>query len=224
MPAAVSPPPGPVVGFDLDLTLVDSAGGIAATLQACGVPTTAAEVVPHVGLPLEQVIAARLAALSRPAEPRVVAALVEDYRARYPQTGIPGTRPLPGAASALEAVRALVGRVAVVSAKAPHLLEAMLVEVGLDDAVDVTGGGLFAEAKGRLLAELGAHVYVGDHPGDVVAAHTCGALAVGVATGPCTLAQLREAGADVALADLTGFGVWLGDWWARRNETGGLHR
>jgi phosphoglycolate phosphatase len=52
-------------------------------------------------------------------------------------------------------------------------------------------------------------VYVGDHVGDVRGARTARALSVTVASGPCSAAELREAGADVVLPDLTRFPEWL---------------
>jgi uncharacterized protein len=50
---------------------------------------------------------------------------------------------------------------------------------------------------------------VGDHVHDVLAAHTAGACAVAVATGPCSRRELLAAGADVVLEDLTEFPSWL---------------
>jgi phosphoglycolate phosphatase len=46
---------------------------------------------------------------------------------------------------------------------------------------------------------------VGDTPLDITAAHEAGAIAVGVATGHHTTAQLRDAGADHVLGTLTEF-------------------
>src|SRR5487761_1559207 len=48
-----------------------------------------------------------------------------------------------------------------------------------------------------------ATVVVGDTPLDIAAALAAGARAVGVATGPFTVADLRSAGADVVLPDLS---------------------
>ncbi|MDX3069894.1 HAD hydrolase-like protein, partial [Streptomyces sp. ND04-05B] len=74
---------------------------------------------------------------------------------------------------------------------------------------DVVVGDLWAEAKAAALREHGASVYVGDHTGDVRGARTAQAYAVAVATGPCDERELREAGADVVLPDLTAFPAWL---------------
>jgi phosphoglycolate phosphatase len=148
--------------------------------------------------------------------PQADAAVVSvRYRQLYPSLGIPSTVPLPGAADALLAVRALGGRVAVVSAKREPTVRAVLAHVGLDAppaGPDLVAGGRFAEHKGEWLLAEGAGVYVGDHPGDVRAAHAAGAVAVAVATGPFTGTELRAVGADVVLADLTKFPDWLSTW------------
>lgn len=55
--------------------------------------------------------------------------------------------------------------------------------------------------SGGALAD-GSCIAVGDTPRDVVAGHGAGIAVVGVATGSYTVEQLREAGADFALADV----------------------
>ncbi|MGH8868384.1 MAG: ATP-dependent sacrificial sulfur transferase LarE [Actinomycetes bacterium] len=190
----------PVVGFDLDMTLVDSAEGIAATVSRVaaemGVALDREAFLASIGLPLEQVCAEFF-----PAD--LAQAAVERYRALYPHTGIPATTVLPGALDALAAVRAYGGRVLVVSAKIGQAAYETVQAVGLD--ADEVIGDVFGAAKGHALAERGAHAYVGDHPGDVLAAQTAGIASVAVATGPSGPEALREAGADVVLDDLTGF-------------------
>ena len=51
--------------------------------------------------------------------------------------------------------------------------------------------------------------YVGDHVGDMIAAQTAGVPGIGVATGPCSTDDLREAGATYVLEDLTSFPALL---------------
>jgi phosphoglycolate phosphatase len=201
--------PGPVVGFDLDMTLVDSAAGIAATTRAAlaevGRSITGREMWPHIGIPLEQAL--EIVAPGVDAE-----AVTRRYRELYPAVGIPPITLLPGAADAIEVVHALGGRVFVVSAKVEAAVRRVLDHVGLDQppwAPDLVAGGRFGRAKGELLRTGGADVYVGDHPGDVEAARVGGAFSVAVATGPFTGAELAAAGADVVLADLTAFPAWL---------------
>jgi phosphoglycolate phosphatase len=205
----MTPDTGPVVGFDLDMTLVDSAAGISATiltaLAESGHDATPQQVWPLVGVPLETIIAT----LAPTAD---ALAVTRRYRELYPMCGVPSTTLLPGALDALAAVRAAGGRVLVVSAKAEPAVRSVLAHVGLDRFVDTVAGGRFGAEKGVLLRDLGADVYVGDHPGDVEAARVGGAVAVAVATGPHTLADLRGVGADVVLAALTAFPDWLGAW------------
>ncbi len=63
-----------------------------------------------------------------------------------------------------------------------------------------------ALARGRLVSGgtliESACISVGDTPRDVAAGHGAGIEVVGVATGNFTVDQLREAGADCALATL----------------------
>lgn len=202
-----------VVGFDLDLTLVDSTDGIAATLAeavhrcpgGAGVRIGREEVWPWIGYPLE----ATVAALAPGTDVELV---VREYRSRYAAVGVPMTRLLPGAGESFRAVRAAGGRVLVISAKAGTGVRQVLAGVGLDAPdlhPDLVVGGLFGAAKGdRLLAER-ADVYVGDHCGDVQAARVAGALSVAVRTGPQDAGTLLAAGADVVLEDLRAFPAWL---------------
>jgi uncharacterized protein len=62
-----------------------------------------------------------------------------------------------------------------------------------------------------VLTEHVATVYVGDHVHDVEGARAAGALSVSVLTGGCTEEELRAAGTDVVLQDLTEFPAWLDD-------------
>ena len=205
---------GPVVGFDLDLTLVDSTAGIGRTMRAAlsaervgdwppGEPTDDV-LLRIIGIPLE----ASIGLLAPDADVDRVAAT---YRELYPDVGVPATVLLPGVPQAVEAVRAAGGRVLVVSAKTLAAVHAVLTHVGLEP--DLVAGDLFAGQKGQLLLGEGAHAYVGDHPADMEAARVARATAVGVLTGSTDEEALRAAGADVVLPDLTAFPGWLAVWW-----------
>src|ERR671910_432750 len=194
----------PVVGFDLDLTLVDSADGIVATfvetarrLETYVDPDVVRALI---GVPLEATCEALL-------PPHLVADGVQTYRGLSPTMGVPGTPLLPGAAEAVSAGNRHGGRAVVVSAKIEPAVLAVLDHVGLD--VDDAVGSLFAEAKGLALREHGASAHVGDHPADMIGARTAGAVAVGVTTGSHDAAALERAGADVVLTDLRAFPQWL---------------
>ncbi|MFJ3825949.1 HAD family hydrolase [Streptomyces nodosus] len=192
------------VGFDLDMTLIDSRPGIRACYQALsartGTPIDADLAVTRLGPPLAEEL------VNWFPEERIDAA-AELYRAMYPGVAIAATPALPGARRAIEAVRAAGGRAIVVTAKYEPNAKLHLEHLGIEP--DAVIGDLWAEQKAQALVEHGAAVYVGDHVGDVRGARTADAYSVGVATGPCAADELRAAGADVVLADLTEFPAWL---------------
>ncbi|WP_418957720.1 HAD family hydrolase [Streptomyces tritici] len=193
----------PTVGFDLDMTLIDSRPGIKAAYEAfaaeTGVFIDADLAVSRLGPPLAQELAHWF-----PAEE--VEDRVTQYRALYPTYAIEPSGALPGARDAVAAVREAGGRAIVVTAKNEAHAKLHLVHLGIDP--DAVIGGLWAEGKAEALREYGAGVYVGDHTGDVRGARAAGALSVAVATGPCAEPELRAAGADVVLPDLTHFRAW----------------
>jgi phosphoglycolate phosphatase len=208
----------PVVGFDLDMTLVDSAEGIVATLQEAaasfGHRITPEQVWPTIGVGLEEA----LVGITPQAD---IPAVTARYRELYPQLGVPLTRLLPGAAEAIAAVRDRGGRVLVVSGKIEPAVRAVLARVGLAEAVDEVSGGLFGAGKGGRLRASGTHVYVGDHPGDIEAARVAGAASVAVSTGPYSAADLAAHGPDALLPGLAAFPDWLTGFVA---EVGGADR
>lgn len=59
-----------------------------------------------------------------------------------------------------------------------------------------------ARALGYGSSEARDVYVIGDTPADVSCAQAAGAVAIGVATGPCSIEQLREAGADYVFEDL----------------------
>ncbi|MCG5462764.1 HAD hydrolase-like protein [Micromonospora sp. MED01] len=192
--------PALTVGFDLDMTLVDSRPGIAATYRALtartGVPVDAELAVSRLGPPLRTEIAHWF-------PPEQVESAVRVYRELYPAYAITPTLLLPGAREAVEAIRARGGRVLVVTSKIGRLARLHLDHLGL--TVDELAGDLFAEQKATALREHGATHYVGDHVADMVAAAAAGVPGIAVATGPCSADELRAAGAEVVLEELTEF-------------------
>jgi phosphoglycolate phosphatase-like HAD superfamily hydrolase len=127
---------------------------------------------------------------------------------------------LPGAAQALAAVATLDGVVQTVltgSSKPGAMLK--LRAFDLDSFVDFDIGGYGSEAypkgtllrvaRGRAAEKHGvsfgetATVYVADSPRDVDAAKIGGARSLAVASGRASAAELRDAGADAVLPDLT---------------------
>ncbi|WP_346433853.1 HAD family hydrolase [Nonomuraea composti] len=195
------------VGFDLDMTLADTRAGIAAVYDELavrlGVPFDSAAIVRRLGPPLEAELANWL-----PAEE--VPAAADLYREIYPEMGVPVHTAMPGAHEAIEAVRRAGGGVIVVTGKNVRDAKGTVKTLGLD--VDEVVGSVFGPDKGSALARFGAAAYVGDHVADIQAARAGGAVSVTVATGPYTVGELRDHGADVALGDLTEFAAWFAGW------------
>jgi len=192
------------VGFDLDMTLIDSRPGIAAAYRALtaqtGVHVDAELAISRLGPPLRTEMAEWFPAAD-------VEQAVTTYRALYPDYAIGPTVPTPGAVAALAAVRRKGLRVVVVTSKLGRLAELHLDHLGM--VADEVAGDLFAEDKSAALVEHGVRWYVGDHRGDMIAARTAGIPGIGVTTGPCTADELRDAGATYVLEDLTAFPALL---------------
>jgi phosphoglycolate phosphatase len=188
------------VGFDLDLTLIDSRRAIlrsfAGVAAQTGVTIDEAAVTSRLGIKLEDELAYWFPA-------RDIEAAMGIYRSHYRGLAGPLTSPLPGAREALAAVRAAGALAVVITAKLEATALLSLDGVGL--AADEVFGDVYGPEKAAVLARLGAAVYVGDAPADMAAAVSAGALPVGVPTGSFTGDQLRAAGAAHVLASLTEF-------------------
>jgi len=186
------------VGFDLDMTLVDSRPCVLAVAEVLareeGVRIDGELWASRLGPPLEQELACWVA-------PERVEPVAWRYRALMAESGLQHSIALPGAREAVQAVRDSGARVVVVTAKQESLARATLAHLGME--VDDVVGWVWGADKGAALLEHGAGVYVGDHPLDVEGARAAGAVSVGVRTGGS-----EPVGADVLLQDLTGFPAW----------------
>jgi pyridinium-3,5-biscarboxylic acid mononucleotide sulfurtransferase len=195
------------VGFDLDMTLIDSRPGIAACYRELsartGVFVDADVAVSRLGPPLPWEIGQWF-----PAER--VDATVATYRELYPRFAIEPSLALPGALAALAAVRAAGGRVVVITAKNGPLAQLHLDHLGIE--ADELYGTVWADGKTQALRDAGAHLYVGDHVADASAARAAGITAVGVTTGPCPHTDLVAAGAGAVLDSLEDFPAFLEGW------------
>jgi phosphoglycolate phosphatase-like HAD superfamily hydrolase len=191
--------PAPV-GFDLDMTLIDSQRAILASFAGVaadtGVAIDPAGVLSRLGIKLQD----ELAYWFPPGE---VEEAVRIYRAHYLKLLGPMTLVLPGAAEALAAVRAAGARAVVITAKHEVPARLSLESVGLSP--DELVADAHGPEKGAVLTAIGAAVYVGDTPADMAAAVMAGAHAVGVATGSFGAAELRAAGAAEVLPSLSDF-------------------
>jgi len=196
---------GIVVGFDLDMTLIDPRPGMVAVMNAlgaeAGLPLDGEHFAANLGPPLDHVLREFGAPEHR------INGLVDRFRELYPEIVVPGTVALPGAHEALAAVHDAGGRTVVVTGKYGPNAALHVKALGL--AVDVLVGELWSDGKAVALREHGASIYVGDHLGDVRGALAAGALPVGVTTGPCGHHELLEAGAEVVFPSLEEFPGWL---------------
>ena len=146
------------VGFDLDLTLIDPRPGMIAAFERLttefGVALDGEHFAANLGPPLPDVLR------GYGFDDSVVEKLAARFRELYPSVVVPVTEAMPGADDALAAVRAAGGRTLVVTGKYGPNAALHLQALGWE--VDRLAGGVFASAKGRVLAEEGASVYVGE--------------------------------------------------------------
>jgi phosphoglycolate phosphatase len=206
-----------VVGFDLDMTLVDSRPGIAATLAALEAETGAP--VAGDGM-LDALLRRNLdVEFGDRFAPDDARRWADRFRELYVAHGVPGTHLLPGARHAIDAVHEAGGRVVVVTAKyepnARRCLEHVGLAVGVD--VDAVFGWRYADGKADTLRAEGAAVYVGDTPNDVRAAALAGAAMIAVTTGPHPAEELHAAGATVVIDTLEHFPAWFTEWCSPRS-------
>ncbi|MFT4262478.1 MAG: HAD family hydrolase [Nocardioides sp.] len=193
-----------VVGFDLDMTLIDTAPGFADVLRALGgeigVELPADQLVERLGPPIDMMLA--------PYVPEADLPWVTDrFRALYPAHAIVNVPALPGAHEAMAAVRRRGGRVIVVTGKFRPNAQLHVDHLGFE--VDHLEGWVWGVGKAEVLRAEGASVYVGDHIHDVEGALAAGVTSVSVLTGGCTREELLAAGTHVVLDSLIDFPAWL---------------
>lgn len=206
-----------VVLFDLDMTLMVSDGaGRAAMSRAFEIETGRPEMLEEIAFHgrTDRWIAAEAARLTGLAPER----LFERSRVDYPRLlreELARRSPyvLPGVTALLDALRGreeTVWGLATGNLRETSFLK--LASVGLDSYFD-RGGGFGDDHEERAAMVRDAMAVLGWRPGDglavvgdtehdVAAAHAVGAVAVGVATGTRSEADLARAGADVVLPDL----------------------
>ena len=193
---------GPV-GFDLDMTLIDSRSAILASFAELGRDTATTidleAVDRRLGIKLEDELA-----FWYPPDQRAAAAAI--YRRHYVRLAAQMTTALPGAHEALAAVRAAGERVVIITAKHAVSVEPSLRAVGLE--ADEVFTFVHGPEKAAVLNRISAAAYVGDSPPDMAAAVQAGVRAVGVATGSFSADDLTRAGAEVVLGSLTDFPAW----------------
>jgi phosphoglycolate phosphatase len=205
--------PFTIVGFDLDGTLLDTSGDLAAAanhaLAVAGrAPLPVAEVVARVGGGTRTMLAQVLAASGDGNEAlvdRLLPELLDYYQAHMTVH----TRPYPGLEAALDELRGRGVRLGVVTNKLERFAVELLAHTGLADRFEtVIGGdseGLTAPkpdpAPVRLLIDRlggGSAAFVGDSRYDVMAAKAAGTPVVACRFG-FAAAEVDSLGADAVI-------------------------
>jgi phosphoglycolate phosphatase len=188
----------PVVGFDLDLTLIDTRVATAHALQAVnqelGEHIDVDAFVARLGPPVRDEL--------RPWVPESrLDAAIATFRTTFTSTGLRYLRPCAGAADILHALRRAGGRSVVITSRRPFIAQAALEATGLHAAALV--GGLTGTEKASAMTENGVAAYVGDHALDMIGASAARVPGVGVLTGAHNEDELRAAGASLVVPTLT---------------------
>lgn len=193
-----------VVGFDLDMTLIDTVPGFRDVLRALsgelGVELPVEEMTSKLGPPLDLMLQPHLAE-------DAIQPAVDRFRALYPDHAIESVAAMVGAHESLAAVREHGGRVVVVTGKFTPNAQLHVDHIGFD--IDHLEGKVWGVGKADVLRREGAQVYVGDHVHDVEGALAADCTSVSVLTGGSTREELLEAGTHMVLESLDEFPAWL---------------
>jgi phosphoglycolate phosphatase len=218
-----------LVLWDIDHTLVDTRGvgrelSAEAFLDATGVVMLQQAAVDGVTEPVIFRETARMHQLEtgRAEFEAFARALTARHVARSSELAERGCA-LPGAAEALSALARRAGVVqTTVTGNVRGAAQVKLAAFGLDRHLDLAVGaygeddeeraGLVRIAVDRAAVKYGAMplsdaVLIGDTPADAEAGTSCGVFTIAVASGRTPAADLRVAGADVVLDDLTDTGA-----------------
>jgi phosphoglycolate phosphatase-like HAD superfamily hydrolase len=157
--------------------------------------------------------------MGREPSPEELAELMREYLEFLPEevASSPGYHVLPGVNDILPRLIATGILVGITSGAVEPATHIKLARAGLNQYFSFGGFGSDSTDRGELtrIAIRRASVVhgspldptrvtvVGDTPMDIAAAHAAGALGIGVASGKYTVDQLKQAGADHVLVDLT---------------------
>lgn len=194
----MQPLPFAIVGFDLDGTLVDTAGDLAAAVNHAlallgRAPLAVAAVKPMIGQGARHMLEQGLAATGG-VPGGAVDRLYHELLRFYGEHIAVHSRPYPGLIDALDRLDALGVRTAVVTNKAERLARALLTELRLADRfATIIGGDTLGPGKRKpspmpVLAMIdacggGPAAFVGDSIFDVMAARGAGIPCIAVRFG-----------------------------------------
>ena len=204
-----------IVGFDLDGTLLDTSGDLAAAVNhALGTigraPLPVVQIRPMIGGGARHMLSQGMAATGGCDEAQLD--LLHDRLLAYYEANISvHTRPFPGAIEAVDALRARGVRVGIMTNKIEKFARAVLGDLGLTDRFDaIIGGDTLGPGTSKpspvaiqaLIDQLGGGraAYVGDTIFDVKGAKAAGLPCVVVSFGFRTQ-PVGELGADRVIDD-----------------------
>ncbi len=198
------------VVFDLDGTLIDSLGDIAAALNALlaeeGVPPLSSEKVQLlVGGGVVNLIKSGWEMIGRDLDGEAVQPMVDRFEAKYLAAAALRTIVFDGVPQMLQTLRAHGWRIGICTNKPDLITERVLADLKLDQWLDAVVGGDYPNRKPhgdhvletlrRMDADPAASVYVGDSGTDVAAARNAG-LPVAVVNFGYAHSPVSELGAD----------------------------
>jgi phosphoglycolate phosphatase len=194
----------PVLGFDLDLTLLDLRKATSLALEAVNdrlrehidVDAVVADLGPPFRSQLSQWI---------PDERRLRAAL-SLFRRVFLDEGLALVTPLPGARQAISAVAGLDGYAVVITGRRADTASACLSQCGFTAAALV--GGVTGLEKVDAMRSHRIAAYIGDHPLDMQAACSAAVPGIGVTTGAHSGKALLDAGAVAVIRSLDEVVLW----------------
>ncbi len=195
---------GRSIGFDLDMTLVDSNLGLVKTLSKIFPEKSEIQedwfVQKISGLPLKEI-------LNFLAQEDQIAMVEKAFLDLYPSIGVGHSKLYPGAIAALNCVRKSGYEPIIVSAKSPINLNKMISHFELP--VKLAVGGVHGLGKSKVLQKNNAKLYVGDQESDVFSAHKAGISAVRIVARD---ANPEFTNADWTLNDIGSFPEWFQGW------------
>jgi phosphoglycolate phosphatase len=208
------------VVFDLDGTLVDSAGDLAAALNellasAHVTPFGVDEVVDFIGNGIAALVQRALAARGLRVEVNALAAHVARFEALYAARATRLTRPFAGVPELIMGLHARGAAVGICTNKEERLARRVVEGLGLQIDVDAVVGGRpgrpakpsavpLLETIARLGASPADAIMVGDSEIDMHCATNAGVRFIGVTFGYCRPPMARL-GADITIASYDDF-------------------
>lgn len=187
-----------MVGFDLDLTLIDSRHGMKATLDALALDT-------GVHIDSELAVLRFLPFLDKelahwfPAEE--VPYAYERFKELYLDHGIDPTMSLPGAVETLTGLMDDGWEIMILTFRDSRAALRHLDHLAIPYTIVM--GSAWQQGKDTVLKQSKPAAYIGDHVEDVRAACRAGVPAIGVTTGVYGEEALSEAGAHTVLSALS---------------------